>query len=103
MSGGEQKLEGPDLTAGIDASDVKEGAFLSGHAHGEPVIVARHGTAFFAVGASCTHYGGHLAEGLIVGETVRCPLHHACFSLRTGEAIRAPALNPVACFDVEQR
>ena len=61
------------------------------------------GGRFFAVGARCTHYRGHLADGLVVGQTIRCPLHHACFSLETGEALRAPALDPIACWKVEQR
>jgi len=69
----------------------------------EAVLLARHGDELFAIGATCTHYGGPLAEGLMVGDTVHCPWHHACFSLRTGEALHAPALNPVACWKVVQR
>ncbi len=67
------------------------------------MLLARRGGEYFAIGAECTHYHGALADGLMVGETVRCPLHHACFSLRTGEAIGAPAFDPVACWSVEVR
>ena len=101
--GGETKLTGPDLAQGVATTDVADGAVLLGHAHGEAVLLARKGAEVFAVGATCTHYGGPLAEGLVLGEEVRCPWHHACFSLRTGEAIRAPALNAIACFDVATR
>src|SRR5215831_15100411 len=97
------ELKGPDLGAGIDAAQLQPGQKLLGHAKGEPVLLARVGDDYFAVGATCTHYGGPLAEGVIDGDTVRCPWHHACFSLRTGEALRAPALNPVACWTVEKR
>ncbi|PYP78334.1 MAG: pyridine nucleotide-disulfide oxidoreductase [Gemmatimonadetes bacterium] len=99
----EQQLSGPDLGAGIDASSVRAGEKLLGHANGEPVLLVRLGDDFTAIGATCTHYGGPLAEGAIVGETVRCPWHHACFSLRTGEALAAPALSPVARWRVEHR
>lgn len=97
-----QELHGPDFTKGILLSEIADGAMLLGHALGEAVLVARYGAEFFAIGAACTHYGGPLAEGLLVGDTVRCPWHHACFSLRTGEALRAPALNPVSRWRVEQ-
>jgi 3-phenylpropionate/trans-cinnamate dioxygenase ferredoxin reductase subunit len=76
---------------------------VAGHAHGKPVLVVRHADEVFAIGAHCTHYAGPLVDGLLVGETVRCPWHHACFSLRTGEALAAPALSPVARWAVEQR
>ena len=67
------------------------------------MLLARSGREVFAIGAECTHYHGPLTEGLRVDDTVRCPWHHARFSLRTGEALRAPALDPVACWRVEQR
>lgn len=102
MSSNEQQLSGPDFTRGIPASDISDGGMLLGHVNGEAVLLAKRGTELFAIGATCTHYNGPLAEGLMVNDTVRCPLHHACFSLRTGEAVRAPALNPVPCFRIEE-
>ena len=97
------ELPGPDFSAGIVERDLADGAMLLGHAGGEAVLLSRVGSAVCAVSAKCTHYGGPLAEGLRVGDTVRCPWHHACFSLRNGEALRAPALNPLASWRVEQR
>jgi NADPH-dependent 2,4-dienoyl-CoA reductase/sulfur reductase-like enzyme/nitrite reductase/ring-hydroxylating ferredoxin subunit len=96
-------LSGPDFEHGVAWDTLAEGVPLLGHAHGEAVILVRSGAEAFATGATCTHYGGPLGEGLVVGETVHCPWHHACFSLRTGEAVGAPALNPIACYEVERR
>ncbi len=97
-----QALSGPDLRAGVKYDRLTENEPLLGHFDGEPVIVVRQGEQVFATGAVCTHYSGPLAEGLVVGETVRCPLHHARFDLRTGEAEGAPALNPVPSFHVRR-
>jgi apoptosis-inducing factor 3 len=102
MADEQSEPRGPDLTRGVAASDLGDGAMLLGHVGDEAVLIARRGAELFAIGATCTHYNGPLAEGLLVDDTVRCPLHHACFSLRTGEALRAPALNPVSCWQVEQ-
>src|SRR5947208_5202575 len=103
MAENAEKLEGPDFEKGCELDKLAEGEMLLGHAFGEPVLVARRGDELYAIGATCTHYSGPLAEGLIVGNEVRCPWHHACFDLRTGEATRAPALMPVACYSVERR
>ncbi len=99
----EQELSGPDLTQGVAVADLADGGSLLGHAHGEAVLLVRRGAEVFAVGAHCTHYHGPLAEGIVAGDTVRCPWHHAAFDLRTGEAVRAPALDPIGCWGVEQR
>ena len=101
MGGGQQELTGPDLSLGIPAADLADGTMLLGHANGDAVLLARRGDDVFAIGATCTHYSGPLAEGLLVEDTVRCPWHHACFSLRTGEPVGAPALNPLPCWRVE--
>jgi apoptosis-inducing factor 3 len=97
------ELEGPDFEKGFNIDDVADGEMLLGHAFGEAVLVARRGDELFAIGATCTHYGGPLARGLMVDCTVRCPWHHARFDLRTGEAIAAPALNDVACYKIDKR
>jgi apoptosis-inducing factor 3 len=101
--GAASPLRGPDLAKGVSSHEVREEAPLVGHFQGELVLLVRRGEEVLAIGASCSHYGAPLDEGLLVGDTVRCPWHHACFSLRSGEALRAPALSPVSCFKVERR
>ncbi len=103
MAEGPAVLSGPDFESGVPLSSVADDELLLGHAGGEPVLLGRSGGELFAVGASCSHYGASMAEGLLVDGTVRCPAHHAAFSIRTGEAVRAPALNPIPCWTVEQR
>ena len=103
MSSEPPSLSGPDLMVGTPVDSLAEGIPLLGHVDGAAVIVVRRGEDIFAIGATCSHYGGPLAEGVVVEDTIRCPWHHACFSLRTGEALRTPALNPVASYDVEKR
>ncbi|MEO8008150.1 MAG: FAD-dependent oxidoreductase, partial [Betaproteobacteria bacterium] len=92
----------PDLKSGVSLEGLADNAMIAGHVDDDDVILARRGDEFFAVGAYCTHYHAPLADGLIAGDTLRCPWHHACFSLRTGEALRAPALDPIACWRVER-
>lgn len=103
MSAPRLEAIGPDLTRGLATDTLADGKMLAGHVGEDAVLLARRGNEFFAIGATCTHYNGPLSEGLIVNDTVRCPWHHACFSLRTGEAVRAPALGPVACWLTEVR
>jgi apoptosis-inducing factor 3 len=94
---------GPDLALGIATAELPDGGKLVGHIGQEPVLLVRSGPDVFAIGAHCTHYSGPLADGLVVDGAVRCPWHHACFDLRTGEALRAPALSPVDTWQVERR
>ena len=94
---------GPDLAQGIASADLAEGAMLAGNVGGEEVLLVRRNGAVHCVAAHCTHYHGPLADGILVGDTIRCPWHHACFDLKTGDALAAPALSPLACWNVEER
>ncbi len=100
MSGHSDELTGPDLEKGVEASSVGAGKMIAGHAFGEAVLLAHVEPNWFAIGAKCTHYGAPLAEGVLVGETIRCPWHHACFELRNGAASHAPALNDLPCYNI---
>ena len=103
MAQNEDKPSGPDLSQGVSSSELAEGGTLAGRVGDDAVVLVRHGGKVSAIAAHCTHYHGPLAEGLVVGDTIRCPWHHACFSLATGEALMAPALSPVACWQVQER
>src|SRR5262249_23528091 len=91
-----------NLKGGVAFSELPDGGMLAGTLGEDEVLLVRRGDSVFAVAAYCTHYHGSLANGLVVGETIRCPLHHACFSLRSGQAVRAPALDPISRWRVER-
>ena len=92
MSNDDTQAEGPDCRQCVELSSIADGAMLSGHIDGQPALLVRRGETLFAVGAKCTHYGGPLGDGIVIGETIRCPWHHACFDLNSGEVLRARAI-----------
>jgi len=98
----ESQPSGPDLTSGVALTQFVDGKLL-GHVGEEEVLLVQDGSEIFAIAAHCSHYHGPLNEGLMVGGTIRCPWHHACFDLRSGDAVRAPALAPLDCWQVEKR
>ncbi len=102
MAQDQTKPSGPDLTQGLALMEIPFSGIV-GHVGDEEVLLVRTSTDVFAVSPHCTHYHGPLGDGLIVEETVRCPWHHACFDLRTGVAIAAPAFEALTCWEVERR
>lgn len=94
---------GPDLSSGIRVSDLPKGALIGGTIDGEPVVLANDGLRICAFAGKCTHLGAPLKDGILVQGQLRCPWHHARFSLETGEAIGAPAFMPLDAFQVDRR
>ena len=103
MGGTPAKIEGPDFARGVAWDELADGAVLTGHVADTPALLLRRHDEFFIIGSSCTHYGAPLCEGLVVGDAIRCPWHHAEFNIRDGEVIRAPALDRLPCWQVYVR
>ena len=97
------KTKGPDLAAGVASAELKAGEPFLGHVGKDPVILVRTAEGVSALGAVCAHYHGPLEQGLVVGDSIRCPWHHACFSLKSGEVLGAPGLTPLPRWKVEER
>ncbi len=104
MMAGETKLTGPDLAEeGLPLEALDAEIPSVGHFDGKPVVLVQTKDGPRAVGATCTHYGGPLGDGLCAAGEIRCPWHHAAFDLDTGEAVGAPALNPISTYDIGVR
>ncbi|MCC7207445.1 MAG: FAD-dependent oxidoreductase, partial [Anaerolineae bacterium] len=85
---------------GQAATLLQDGQMRRFELEGEAVLLARVGGQYFATGASCTHYGGPLDEGVLRGHQVMCPWHHACFDVRSGARMEPPALNDIPRYPV---
>ncbi len=95
--------EGPDLReVGIPVGEIGDEP-VTGSVDGKPVVLVRSQGHLRAVGGRCTHYGGPLGDGLCEGGRIHCPWHHATFDLETGDAIGAPALNPIPVYDLAEK
>jgi len=92
----------PDFAAGIASSDLKPEMILAGEFDGKPVVLVRQGDRVRALSGECTHLGAGLEQGIIAAGELRCPWHHARFSAETGEAVGAPAIEPLSCFAVTE-
>src|SRR2546422_10709384 len=97
MSDPLQGSNGPDLTLGTPVDSLADGVPLLGHVGSSAIILVRRADAISAIGATCGHYGGPPAEGLVVADPVRCPGHHRRFNLPTGPTLAATSPNPAPC------
>ncbi|MET7246447.1 FAD-dependent oxidoreductase [Methylobacterium sp. EM32] len=95
--------EKPDFARGIPAGDLPEGAMIEGTLGEDKVLLLRRDGQVRAIGARCTHLGAPMGKGIVVEGEIRCPWHHARFSLETGEAVGAPAFDPLPCYRAEER
>jgi nitrite reductase/ring-hydroxylating ferredoxin subunit len=69
--------------------------------NGEEIVIANLGTAYVAFQNSCTHRGGPLGEGMLIGETVECPFHGGQFNVHTGEVVAPPPSEPIKTYAVQ--
>jgi nitrite reductase/ring-hydroxylating ferredoxin subunit len=82
------------------AAELAPGSVLRVDVAGKAIALYNLDGAYYATDDICTHAYASLAEGFLDGETIECPLHGATFSIKTGEALTAPAVEPLATYAV---
>ena len=81
-------------------SDLRDGEMKEVSVGETRILLARVDDKFHAVSATCPHYGGPLAEGVLCGTRVVCPWHHAAFNIVNGDLEDPPALDALISYDV---
>ncbi|MCJ1436208.1 hypothetical protein MMC27_005586 [Xylographa pallens] len=92
---------------GISSLDLKNGEKREVEVdgiEGGKVLLAKMNDKTHAMSANCTHYGAPLKNGVLTPDgRLTCPWHGACFNLATGDVEDAPALDPLAKFDILEK
>jgi 3-phenylpropionate/trans-cinnamate dioxygenase ferredoxin component len=89
-----------DWVSVAKVSELAPGSHRVVDVDGASVAVFNVGGEYYAIEDVCTHDGGQLTGGTVEGDQVVCPRHSARFSIKTGDALTAPAYEPTAKFPV---
>jgi nitrite reductase/ring-hydroxylating ferredoxin subunit/uncharacterized membrane protein len=94
--------KGPkDFTPTIALNELAENQPKRVEVKGQPIMLVRRGDKVYAVGAVCSHYGGPLERGEVVGNTIKCPVHYSRFALQDGRVKEGPSTAPVPAYDTQ--
>ena len=85
----------------IKTADLDEDEVVQVNLAGQEIAVYNLGGTFYATEDTCTHAYASLADGYIEGDRIECPLHAACFDIKTGEAKTPPAAKDLKTFPVK--
>lgn len=98
----ERELSGWDQPA-CNQAELSEGQAMLARINGERIVVARCSEGIVAFSDHCTHKGGPLSDGAIIGCAVQCPWHGSQFDVRTGRVIAGPAKEKIRIYGIDIR
>jgi len=90
----------PNYIAIAKTTDLQPGPLKSFEVNGQLILLANWEGTLFATQDICTHDGGTLSDGELIGREVECPRHGAHFDLQTGRAT-LPAVMPIKTLPVK--
>ena len=91
----------PDgFVAVMSAAELRPGAMKVVVIDRERILVANVDGVFYAVRDTCGHAGAPLSSGSLIGYVVECPLHFACFDVRSGKLLNGPVSADVPSYEV---
>ena len=91
----------PETVKVAKTSDIAPGKVSVYEVAGRQIAVCNVDGTFYAIDDICTHDGGSLDQGELLGDEIECPRHGALFDVKTGRALTLPAVAPVRSYPVQ--
>lgn len=99
----EERLSGSGLIVAAREDELKPGQMKLLHVSGRRIALGRTERGYVAFDDRCTHRGGSLAGGVLIGHTVQCLWHGSQFNVHTGKVECGPAKEGIGCYRVETK
>jgi nitrite reductase/ring-hydroxylating ferredoxin subunit/uncharacterized membrane protein len=94
----------PDNFVGVlPESELVEDKPTRAVVQGVPILLVRRAGRLFALADTCSHFGGPLSDGTLLGNCIVCPYHASKFDLEDGHVVDGPAVHPQPCLEVRSR